>query len=184
MDMGTGSHWFQGLLGPAPLPRTERTPGLGPCLQARPCRPRKPSQTGQAISLPFKDRLCLPRALGATRQLHSSPLPWDPCWARSEGWSSQQPVPRPGGQGWAWAELALLGVVLFVSCHQIPRRSVPFPCLCARPRGQIFGTAFWTCPAVTGQKRGWWLACCDLTAEPTGPASPGVGTSFVKTNFI
>lgn len=103
---------------------------------SRPCHPRKPSQAGRPASLPFKDRLCLPRVLGATRQLHSSPLPWDPSGARSERWL-QQTVPRPAGQGWAWGRDGSAGCsgwargeglsALFVSGCLILRRSAPSP---------------------------------------------------------
>lgn len=57
------------------------------------------------------DRLSLPKALGTTRQLHSSPCPWDPSGSQANR------------AGRAWEEMTLLGVLGVCVVGELP-------CLC------------------------------------------------------
>lgn len=166
MDMGTGSS-FQCLLGPAPLPWTERTQGQeGPCLQARPWHPGKPPQAGSPTSLPFKDRLCLSRALEAPRRLHSSSSPGTLAGPGVSGPGVSAGLPSslfPGQQGKAGpGERWLCWVFRVGHCPVCPAAGFPReqrPHLdCTRtqvlPWTEVSSPAVWTCQAVTGRSMG------------------------------
>lgn len=128
MDLGTGAQRSRG------------------CLQARRSHPRKPSQTGPAASLPFKDWL---RPPGPREPPGSCVLlpPLGPRWAGGGGGGGG----KAGLGGWpCWA--------FWVGAGRRPVCVLP-------PDSQEVGALSWTCPAVTGQKRGWVVGMSGLDSR-------------------